>query len=155
MRTESPEFMILSTAAGLCTGAVEAMPEIPLPQGEGDSAGEFALSQRNPISGTRLLARARVLIVVANLANIALMKRIAAREARKRFSTLLDAAQGEPVCVTKNGRAVGVMMSMPHYERLRGAAWERLTATMDALGEEAFANGLTEARLEALLADES
>ena len=82
------------------------------------------------------------------------MKRIAAREAKNRFGTLLDTAQGGPVCATRKGRAVGVMMSMPHYERLRGAVWERLTATMDALGE-AFANGLTEARLEALLTDES
>ena len=83
------------------------------------------------------------------------MKRIAAKEAKNRFGTLLDAAQGAPVCVTRKGRAVGVVMSMPHYERLRGAAWARLTATMDALGEEASANDLTEARLEALLADES
>ena len=57
--------------------------------------------------------------------------------------------------VTKKGRAVGVMMSVQHYERLRGAAWERLTMTMDALGEEASANGLTEARLMALLADKN
>ena len=99
--------------------------------------------------------RVRFLNTVAKVANLALMKRMAAREAKNRFGTLLDDAQGAPVCVTKNGRAVGVMMSMPHYERLRGAAWERLTATMDALGEEAFANGLTEARLEALLPDES
>ena len=83
------------------------------------------------------------------------MKRIAAREAKNRFGTLLDAAQDGPVCVTGKGRAVGVMMSMPHYQRLRGAAWERLTATMDALGEEASASGLTEARPEALPADES
>ena len=48
-----------------------------------------------------------------------------------------------------------MMMSMQHYERLRGAAWERLTATMDAIGEEAAASGLTEVGLEALLADES
>ncbi len=53
------------------------------------------------------------------------------------------------------GRPVGVMMSMQHYERLRGAVWERLAATMDATGEEASANGLTEDGLEALLADES
>lgn len=152
---ESPESMNLSTAAGSCTGAAEAMPEFSLPQGEGDSAGEFALSQRNPKSATRLPARARVLIVVANLANFALMKRIAAREAKKRFGTLLDTVQGEPVCVTREGRAVGVMMSMQHYERLRGAAWERIATTMDALGEEASAKGLTEARLEALLRDES
>jgi hypothetical protein len=47
------------------------------------------------------------------------------------------------------------MMSMQHYERLLGVAWERLTVTMDALGAEASGNGLTEAELEALLADES
>ncbi|MYF08682.1 MAG: type II toxin-antitoxin system Phd/YefM family antitoxin [Rhodospirillaceae bacterium] len=99
--------------------------------------------------------RVRFLNAVAKVANFAPMKRIAAREAKNRFGTLLDAAQGGPVCVTRKGRAVGVMMSMPHYERLRGAVWERLTATMDALGEKASANGLTEARLEALLTDES
>ena len=82
------------------------------------------------------------------------MKEIAARDAKNRFSHLLDTAQSAPVRVTRKGRAVGVMMSMQQYERLRGAAWERLTATMDALGEEASAKGLTEAGLEALLADE-
>ena len=35
------------------------------------------------------------------------------------------------------------------------AAWERLTQTMDALGQEAAARGLTESELNALLADES
>ena len=83
------------------------------------------------------------------------MKEVAAREAKNRFGHLLDAAQSAPVRVTRKGRVVGVMMSVQQYERLRGAAWERLTATMDALGEEASANGLTKARLEALLADES
>ena len=83
------------------------------------------------------------------------MKEIAAREAKNRFGHLLDAAQSAPVRVTRKGRAVGVVMSMQQYERLRGSAWERLTATMDALSEEASANGLTEAGLEALLVDES
>ncbi len=83
------------------------------------------------------------------------MKEIAARDAKNRFGRLLDAVQSAPVRVTKKGRAVGVMMSVQQYERLRGAAWERLTVTMDALGREASANGLTEAGLEALLADES
>ena len=88
------------------------------------------------------------------LAIVALMRKIAARDAKNRFGYLLDAAQSAPVRVTKYGRAVGVMMSMQHYERLRAAAWERLTMTMDALGEEASANGLTEAGLKTLLADE-
>ena len=83
------------------------------------------------------------------------MKEIAARDAKNRFGRLLDAVQSAPVRVTKKGRAVGVMMSMQQYERLRGAAWERLTVTMDTLGKKASANGLTDARLEALLADES
>ena len=83
------------------------------------------------------------------------MKEIAAREAKNRFGRLLDAAQRGPVCVTKKGRAVSVMMSMEQYERLRGAAWARLTETMDSLGAEADARGLTDAGLEALLADES
>ena len=83
------------------------------------------------------------------------MKEMAAKDAKNRFGLLLDAAQSAPVRVTRNGRSVGVMMSVQQYERLRGAAWERLTATMDALGREASARGLTEAGLEALLADES
>lgn len=46
-------------------------------------------------------------------------------------------------------------MSVQQFERLRGAAWERLTATMDALGQEASARGLTDTELESLLSDES
>ena len=54
----------------------------------------------------------------------------------------------------KKGRPVGVVMSMRHYERLRGAAWERLTDTLDRPGAEAAARGLTDARLDALPADD-
>ena len=57
--------------------------------------------------------------------------------------------------VTKKDRPVSVLMSVQQYERLRGVAWERLTQTMDALGREASASGLTESGLNALLADES
>ena len=83
------------------------------------------------------------------------MKEITARNAKKRFGFLLDAVQSAPMYVTRKGRAGGVMMSVQHYERLRGAAWERLTMTMDALGEVASANGLTEAKLTALLTDKN
>ena len=83
------------------------------------------------------------------------MKEITAREAKNRFGQLLDSAQRSPVSVTKNGRAVTVMLSIQLFDQLRGSAWERLTSTMDAMGEEASATGLTDARLDALLADES
>ena len=88
------------------------------------------------------------------MATIAQMNEITARDAKNRFGQLLDAAQRTPVRVTKNGRAVTVMLSVQHYERLRGAAWERLAATMDIMGEQASANNLTDAKLDALLADE-
>ena len=78
-----------------------------------------------------------------------------AREAKNRFGQLLDRAQRRPVAISKNGRAVTVMLSVEQYERLRGAAWARLAGTMDAMSEEAAANGLTDATLETLLADES
>ena len=83
------------------------------------------------------------------------MREIAASDAKNGFGRLLDAARNAPVRVTSKGRAVGVVMSMQHHERLRGVAWERLAATMEAMRTEASANGLTEAGLEALLADES
>ena len=83
------------------------------------------------------------------------MKEITAREAKNRFGRLLASAQRAPIRVTRNGRPVGVMMSVQQFERLRGAAWERLTATMDALGREASARGLTDTELESRLSDES
>ena len=78
-----------------------------------------------------------------------------AREAKNRFGQLLDDAQRRPVAITKNGRPVTVMLSVGQYERLRGAAWARLADIMDTIAVEASENGLTEATLEALLADES
>lgn len=83
------------------------------------------------------------------------MKTITARDAKNRFGRLLDAAQRAPVLLTKKGRAVSVVMSVEQYERLRGAAWERLAAAMDSLGQEAARNSLTPALLSELLADES
>ena len=83
------------------------------------------------------------------------MREIAARDARNRFGRLLDASQRAPVLLTRKGRGVSVMMSVEQYERLRGAAWERLAATMHDLGEEAATNSLTPALLGELLADES
>lgn len=83
------------------------------------------------------------------------MRQIAARDARKRFGRLLDASQRAPVLLTRKGRGVSVMMSVEQYERLRGAAWERLAAAMHDLGEEAVTNSLTPALLGELLADES
>ena len=104
-------------------------------------------------SGSSSPWRGNLVVRCATLATIVQMKELAARDAKDRFGHLIDAVQSGPVRVTKNDRAVGVMMSVQQDERLRGAAWERLTTTMDGLSKAASAKGLTEARLEALLAD--
>ena len=83
------------------------------------------------------------------------MRQISAREAKNQFGQLLDAAQRGPVHVTKNGRPVSVMISVEQYARLRGAAWDALNETMDRMAKRAGERGLTDAKLEKLLADES
>ena len=85
----------------------------------------------------------------------ALMREITAKEAKNRFGQLLRSAQQGPVRVTRNGTPVGVVVSVEQFERMRGTAWDRLTAAMDAMSQEATANGLTPAALESLLSDES
>ena len=83
------------------------------------------------------------------------MREITAKEAKNRFGQLLRSAQQGPVRVTRNGKPVGVMLSVEQFERLRGTAWDRLAAGMDTMSQKAATNGLTPAALESLLADES
>ncbi len=82
------------------------------------------------------------------------MKEIAARDAKNKFGQFLDDAQRAPVRVTKKGRPAGVMMSEEQFQRLRGAAWDRLQATVDEMRKEAAAANLTDAELAALLRDD-
>ena len=81
------------------------------------------------------------------------MKEIVAKEAG--IGPILDAAREAPVRIAGEDGTVCVAMSLERYERLREAAWDRLAVSIDNLRKEAAANGLTEAKLEALLADES
>lgn len=76
------------------------------------------------------------------------MNEITAREARSPFA----AAQRGPVPVPRRGKPVAVMVSPRRYALLRGAAWAQLTATMDRMGAEAAARGLTGRELNRLLA---
>jgi prevent-host-death family protein len=46
------------------------------------------------------------------------MRSISAKEAKDGFGALLDAAQREPVTITKKGRAVAVVLSRDDYARL-------------------------------------
>ncbi len=82
------------------------------------------------------------------------MKEMSARDAKNQFGQLLDWAQREPVRVTKHGRSAGVILSEEQYQRLRGAAWDRLGETVQAMQTHAARKGLTDKALQALLDDE-
>jgi prevent-host-death family protein len=83
------------------------------------------------------------------------MRTISSIDAKSRFGQLLEAAQRAPVTVTRKGRPAAVVLSIEDYERMRGMAWSRLRETMATAREEAARRGLTDERLDTLLADES
>ena len=82
------------------------------------------------------------------------MTEMTALDAKNRFGRLIELAQRAPVTITKNGRPSVVVMSADAYERRRKAAARRLGEAMDRMAAEAKANGLDEAELEKLLADD-
>jgi antitoxin Phd len=60
------------------------------------------------------------LTILAILAKIAIMtnKSITATEAKNRFSDLVDLARTEPVTITRNDKAVAIVLSPAEYSRL-------------------------------------
>jgi antitoxin Phd len=83
------------------------------------------------------------------------MRAISSVDAKNRFGQLLDAAQRARWQSPRKGRPAAVVMSVENYERMRGAAWEGLLATMETTRKEAAGRGLTDELLDELLADES
>ncbi|MFP4209392.1 MAG: type II toxin-antitoxin system Phd/YefM family antitoxin [Wenzhouxiangella sp.] len=83
------------------------------------------------------------------------MKSFTALEAKNRFGQVIEAAQREPVTVTRQGRPSVVIVSAEEYQRRQSRAWQNLLAVMEETGRYASAQGLTEEALDQLLADES
>ncbi len=83
------------------------------------------------------------------------MQTFTANEAKTHFGEFIDKAQREPVKVTRRGRTVGVLVSEDEYESMRNFYANRLLHTLNDVREEALDKGLTEKKLEELLADES
>jgi antitoxin Phd len=78
------------------------------------------------------------------------MRTVSAKEAKDGFGALLDAAQREPVTITKKGRAVAVVLSREDFERLEaleGAHWgqrARAAASEGFVGPEESGKLLTD-----------
>lgn len=83
------------------------------------------------------------------------MKIVTALEAKTRFGEVLEAAQRQPISITRNGRPSVVMISAESFARRQRLARDRLQMALNRAGEHAAAQGMTEEALSQLLADES
>jgi prevent-host-death family protein len=92
--------------------------------------------------------------IMAKLAEGVQMKTVAATEAKNRLGAILDAAQREPIVISRQERDIAVVLSMADYERLRSGNIQAFLDLRNQVAAEAAANGLTEERLNELLADD-
>jgi prevent-host-death family protein len=82
------------------------------------------------------------------------MKTVPATEAKNRLWAILDDAQREPIVIRRQDRDIAVVLSMADYERLRSGNSQAFLDLRNQVAAEAAANGLTEERLNELLADD-
>lgn len=83
------------------------------------------------------------------------MRFVSATEAKQRLAALLDAAQREPIVIRRQNRDVAVVMSASEYERLRALNTEEFQRFCDRVAERAASRGLSEEKLDEILADDS
>ena len=83
------------------------------------------------------------------------MRTVPADDAFRNWRKLADDTRREPVKVVGEPECAMIVMSEAEYLKIKGQAWVRLFASMDRLAVEAQASGLTQEKLDALLADES
>jgi prevent-host-death family protein len=98
---------------------------------------------------------------IDNLSNIdgstnerKIMRYVSATETKQRLAAVLDAAQREPVVIRRQKRDVAVMVSAREYERLRALNVDEFQRFCDRIGERAAARGLTQDKLDSILADD-
>jgi len=82
------------------------------------------------------------------------LKTVPATEAKNRLGAILDDAQREPIVIRRQDRDIAVVLSMADYERLRAGNIQAFLELRNQIAAEAAANGLTEERLNKLLADD-
>jgi prevent-host-death family protein len=82
------------------------------------------------------------------------LKTVPATEAKNRLGAILDDAQREPIVIRRQNRDIAVVLSMADYDRLRSGNIQAFLDLRNEVAAEALANGLSEERLNELLADD-
>lgn len=82
------------------------------------------------------------------------MKTVSASEAKQKLAAVIDAAAREPVVIRRQKRDVAVVLSMREYERLVRLNVSEFQQFCDKVGSGAETAGLTEEKLNELLADD-
>jgi prevent-host-death family protein len=82
------------------------------------------------------------------------MRSVSASEAKQGLAGVIEAAAREPVVIRRQKRDVAVVMSMQEYQRLARLNVAEFQRFCDEVGQRAQAQGLDEAGLTALLADD-
>lgn len=83
------------------------------------------------------------------------MQRLTTKQAAAQFDTFIDMARSRPVELIDNDQVIGVLMPASDYNDLRMFYADRLIRTMESIAVRAAAAGLTQEKLDDLLADES
>jgi prevent-host-death family protein len=78
---------------------------------------------------------------------------VSATHAKQNFAAILDQAQREPVRIRRHDREVAVLISAEEYERIQRDRWTEFDRLSAIAAEQATANGLTEEKLQQILAD--
>jgi antitoxin Phd len=82
------------------------------------------------------------------------MRTISATEAKQSLGMMIDISQREPVIIQRQNRNIAVLLSMHDYDQLKGAQIEAFNVFCERIAKKAKERGLTEKKLEALLADD-
>jgi prevent-host-death family protein len=83
------------------------------------------------------------------------MRQVSATDAKQNLAALLDAAQREPIVIRRQKRDVAVVLSPQEYDRLRAANVSDFQRFCDRIADRAAERGLTEEKLNELLADDA
>lgn len=78
---------------------------------------------------------------------------VSAADAKQNFDAVLDQAQREPVCIRREDRDVAVILSADEYDKLIAERWREFDRLSAIAAAQADARGLTEEKLNDILAD--